>query len=174
MYLSPMSGLTSIKFDFDGSILKDPSSISMPSPIITSWKPQHYSVTVEGDMVYVFDYLSYECLLNGVDSTCKISTQHFAHCPALNYCIQKSITTNNVSIFEEAFGEYVESSKAVKRTYKSIKSFYSLQLESNSLKSIETMRTEILSTITDTYKTEFRDSFVSVQILGRVIGHTLC
>ena len=105
----------------------------------------------------------------GVIGTCKISTKHFAHCPALNYCIKKSITTNNVSIVEEAFGEYVESSKAVKRTYKSIKSFYSLQLDSNTLEPIETMRTEILSTITDAYKTEFRDLFVSLQILGLVI-----
>ena len=59
--------------------------------------------------------------------------------------------------------------KAEKRSYKSIRSLFTLEMETDGLKTDENkMKTEILSTITDAYKTEFPDLFVSVQILGTV------
>ena len=55
--------------------------------------------------------LTYDCFLD--DSLpCSISYQHFAHCPALNLCEPKSMTTDAISILEDSFVTYIESSKA--------------------------------------------------------------
>ena len=43
---------------------------------------------------------------------CSISIQHFAHCPALKICETKNISKNAISILEESFITYIESSKA--------------------------------------------------------------
>ena len=56
--------------------------------------------------------------------------------------------------------------KAIKRSYKSTKSFYTLELKGSKLPSNKEIQTEILTTITDALKGEFLDSFVSVQMLG--------
>ena len=66
----------------------------------------------------------------GTIGTHKISTQHFAHCPALNYCTKKtsvpinprnlinatdlfSISTSTVSMMENSFIEYIEAPRAM-------------------------------------------------------------
>ena len=60
--------------------------------------------------------------------------------------------------------------KAIKRSYKSTKLFYTLELKGSKLPSNNEMQTEILTTITDAFKADFLDSFVSVQILGHRVS----
>ena len=60
--------------------------------------------------------------------------------------------------------------KAIKRSYKSTKLFYTLELNGSKLPSNKEMQTEILTTITDAFKADFLDSFVSVQMLGHRVS----
>ena len=104
-----------IQVDCDGNIAND-QSISKPgsalsSQIISSMIPQqkcfeYLQMSTRCDKV-----LTYDCFLD--DSLpCSISYQHFAHCPALNLCETKSMTTDTISILEDSFVTYIESSKA--------------------------------------------------------------
>ena len=127
---------------------------------------------------------------------CSISIQHFTHCLAFNRCEPKSVTSDAISILEDSFVSYIESSKAtsfqciisieplnvtvicneqtlikaIKRSYKSTKSFYTLELKGSKLPSNKGMQTEILTTITDALKVDFPDSFVSIQLLGHRVS----
>ena len=57
-------------------------------------------------------WIAQQTFFKGVIATCSISTQHFAHCPAMNYCEAKSVTKDTVSILEDSYATYIESPKA--------------------------------------------------------------
>ena len=121
-----------IQVDCDGNIAND-QSITKPgsalsSQIISSMIPQQKCFEYNVYQMYTIcdKVLTYDCFLD--DSLpgphfewqfedrrvthCSISFQHFAHCPALNPCETKSVTTDTISILEDSFVTYIESSKA--------------------------------------------------------------
>ena len=104
-----------IQVDCDGNIAND-QSITKPgsalsSQIISSMIPQ--TICTEYTQMYskCDKVLTYDCFLDD-SPPCSISYQHFAHCPALNPCETKSVTTDTISILEDSFVTYIESSKA--------------------------------------------------------------
>ena len=196
-----------IQVDCDGNIANDQSitkpSSAFSSQIISSMIPQTKCIMYTHMYRKCDQVLTYDCFLDDsltwpqfewqfddggfirrAITHCSISFQHFAHCPALNLCEPKSMTTDAISILEDSFVTYIESSKAksfllnvtiicnekalikaIKRSYKSTKSFYTLELKGSKLPSNKEMQTEILTTITDALKGDFLDSFVSIQML---------
>ena len=81
-------------------------------------------------------------------------------------------------MLDENFEILVTLSKAIKRSYRSIKTFYNLELKSEELvhnsSMIEDMKTEILSTVTNALKAEFPVTLVSNQILGKRVPEKFC
>ena len=127
----------SIQIDCDGDIINDQSipkpGLIMSSHFLSSMIPQEkcirdrsprYLQNLEmGGYEEICDkVLTYQCFLGESQSDpqfedprikdCSISIQHFAHCPALNSCETKSVTTDAISILEDSFITYIESSKA--------------------------------------------------------------
>ena len=123
-----------IQVDCDGNIAND-QSITKPgsalsSQIISSMIPQQKCIeyTQIPNAIYTKcdKVLTYDCFLDDLlpgphfnwqrenrrVTHCSISFQHFAHCPALNPCETKSVTTDTISILEDSFVTYIESSKA--------------------------------------------------------------
>ena len=206
-----------IQVDCDGNIMND-QSISKPgsamlSQIISSMITQKKCImdnSAQPNRKICDEVLIYECFFHESQpdpqlesqledarvTLCSISIQHFTHCLAFNRCEPKSVTSDAISILEDSFVSYIESSKAtsfqciisieplnvivicneqtlikaIKRSYKSTKSFYTLELKGSKLPSNKEMQTEILTTITDALKVDFPDSFVSIQLLGHRVS----
>ena len=106
-----------IQVDCDGNIANDQSiskpGSALPSQIISSMIPQQKCFEYNVYQMYTIcdKVLTYDCFLDD-SPPCSVSYQHFAHCPTLNLCETKSMTTDTISILEDSFVTYIESSKA--------------------------------------------------------------
>ena len=107
-----------------------------------------------------------ECLY--YETKCTLSAQYFAHCPEFGFCDSnvegKDVTNEVISTNTKQLANYVESSKADKRSAESMKSSFFLHLDPNF--ETNTMKSMLLATATEAYKAQYNSSFISLQIVS--------
>ena len=107
---------------------------------------------------------------------CTLSAQYFAHCPEFGFCKSddfndegKDIINEVISTNTKQLSTYVESTKTDKRSFESIKSGFTLQLDANY--DMASLKPKLLSTATEAYRTAYNSSLVSVQIVSFQISN---